>query len=146
MKYKISDILERKGYNLRRAGELIKCSCPFHNDPTPSFVIYPKTNSFYCFGCEVGGGPIQLLKLFGEKIPIDLLMDINKEKTPLKHQTDVSVLFEEKPIKKLRRIVRTIRKRRQQATKPDILNTRILKVVKAYRALERKTDENTTYR
>lgn len=137
MKYKVSDILERKGYNLRRAGELIKCSCPFHNDPTPSFVVYPKTNSFYCFGCEVGGGPLQLLKLFGEKIPVELLMEIDKEKTPLKYKAEAADLFDEKPIKKLRRIVYNIRKRRQQSVQHHVLNTRILNAVKAYRALER---------
>lgn len=137
MAHKVVDILERKGINLKRVGELIKCSCPFHNDPVPSFVIYPKTNSFYCFGCEVGGGPIQLLRLFGEKIPVDLLMDLNKELTFDKYKTQTDAIFEEKPIKKLRRIVYNIRKRRQQVKQPHILNKRILNVAKIYRALER---------
>lgn len=30
--------------------------CPFHNDTHPTnFVLYPETNSFYCFACSVGG-------------------------------------------------------------------------------------------
>jgi DNA primase len=28
--------------------------CPFHNDKSPSLVIYPD-NSFYCFGCTKHG-------------------------------------------------------------------------------------------
>jgi len=31
-----------------------KCSCPFHKEKTPSFVIF-SNNSFYCFGCNKGG-------------------------------------------------------------------------------------------
>jgi len=27
-----------------------KCCCPFHNEKTPSFQYYPKTNTAYCFG------------------------------------------------------------------------------------------------
>lgn len=137
MRHKVTDILERKGVNLKRVGELVKCSCPFHNDPTPSFVVYPKTNSFYCFGCEVGGGPIQLLKLFGEKIPVDLLIELDKELTPSKYKAQADIMFEEKPIKKLRRIVYNIRKRRQQTVQAHVLNKRIRNAAKAYRALER---------
>jgi len=30
--------------------------CPFHNDTHPTnFVLYPETNSFYCFACSLGG-------------------------------------------------------------------------------------------
>lgn len=36
--------------------------CPFHHDvKTPSLVIYPETNSWYCFGCGRGGGIMQFL-------------------------------------------------------------------------------------
>ena len=32
-----------------------KAKCPFHSDTDPSFVVYPETQSFYCFGCKEGG-------------------------------------------------------------------------------------------
>ncbi len=45
--------------SLERAGRLYKCRCPFHQpDRTPSFTVYPDTESFYCFGCQAGGDVI----------------------------------------------------------------------------------------
>lgn len=41
--------------NLKRAGKNLKGLCPFHNEKTPSFTVYPENGSFYCFGCGVGG-------------------------------------------------------------------------------------------
>lgn len=32
--------------------------CPFHKDDTASCRIYPRTNTFYCFGCGAGGNVI----------------------------------------------------------------------------------------
>lgn len=36
------------------------CHCPFHDERTASFKIFDDTNSFYCFGCGVGGNLINL--------------------------------------------------------------------------------------
>ena len=36
--------------------------CPFHNEKTPSFTVYPATQSFYCFGCGAGGDAITFVK------------------------------------------------------------------------------------
>lgn len=41
--------------SLKRAGKNLKGLCPFHNEKTPSFTVYPENGSFYCFGCGVGG-------------------------------------------------------------------------------------------
>ena len=40
---------------LRPSGRRLTGRCPFHDDPTPSFVVYVHNQSFYCFGCDVGG-------------------------------------------------------------------------------------------
>ena len=37
--------------------------CPFHNEKTPSFTVYPDTQSFYCFGCGAGGDAITFIKM-----------------------------------------------------------------------------------
>lgn len=35
--------------------------CPFHEDKSPSFKIYEKSNRFVCFGCGVRGSPIDFV-------------------------------------------------------------------------------------
>lgn len=47
--------------NLKRRGKNLVGLCPFHNEKTPSFNIYPESNSFYCFGCNKGGGVFQFV-------------------------------------------------------------------------------------
>ena len=37
------------------SGELKAIRCPFHDDHSPSLVIYSQTNSYYCYPCGVGG-------------------------------------------------------------------------------------------
>ena len=50
------------GYvSLKRAGSNVKGLCPFHSEKTPSFTVYPSDNSFYCFGCGVGGDQISFI-------------------------------------------------------------------------------------
>ena len=48
---------------LQRAGNLLKCCCPFHSEKTPSCIVYANTQDphFYCFGCHVGGDVITFL-------------------------------------------------------------------------------------
>lgn len=48
--------------NLRRRGKNLVGLCPFHNEKTPSFTVYPKNGSFYCFGCGVGGDVITFVR------------------------------------------------------------------------------------
>lgn len=48
---------------LRRRGRVYTGLCPFHNEKTPSFTVYPDTQSFYCFGCGTGGDAITFIKL-----------------------------------------------------------------------------------
>ena len=48
--------------SLKRAGGNMKGLCPFHSEKTPSFTVYPSDNSFYCFGCGIGGDAITFIK------------------------------------------------------------------------------------
>ena len=47
--------------SLKRAGSNLKGLCPFHSEKTPSFTVYPETQSFYCFGCGAGGDVISFV-------------------------------------------------------------------------------------
>lgn len=48
--------------NLKRRGRNFVGLCPFHNEKTPSFNVYLQSNSFYCFGCGVGGDIITFIE------------------------------------------------------------------------------------
>ncbi len=41
---------------LRKAGRVYKALCPFHQEKTPSFVVFPESGTWRCFGaCGTGG-------------------------------------------------------------------------------------------
>jgi len=59
-----TDIVELVGsyVQLKRKGRLYGGLCPFHSEKTPSFYVYPDTQSFYCFGCQAAGDAISFVK------------------------------------------------------------------------------------
>jgi DNA primase len=40
---------------LKKTGRSYKGLCPFHQEKTPSFVVFPESGNFHCFGCGRGG-------------------------------------------------------------------------------------------
>jgi len=56
-KYPLESIYTGK---LHKTGKVLVGVCPFHQDDTPSFTIYPETNTFFCFGCHESGDSIKL--------------------------------------------------------------------------------------
>ena len=54
----ISEVLALYGVETRHGN---KALCPFHNEKTPSFTVYPNNNSWHCFGCGVGGSAIDFV-------------------------------------------------------------------------------------
>lgn len=49
---------------LRRSGKNFIALCPFHTEKHPSFVVYPDTNSCWCYGCQKGGNTIKFTMQF----------------------------------------------------------------------------------
>lgn len=49
--------------NLHQSGRYWKGKCPLHesDDTSETLVVFPDTNSFYCFSCECGGSVINFL-------------------------------------------------------------------------------------
>ena len=47
---------------LRKSGSRFVGCCPFHQEKTPSFYVFPQTGTFKCFGCGEGGDAISFLQ------------------------------------------------------------------------------------
>jgi hypothetical protein len=45
----------RDGHCLIKAGNRLKCVCPFHDERNASCYVDPKRGVFHCFGCGAGG-------------------------------------------------------------------------------------------
>ena len=54
----VERLVEASGIELKRGGKDLLGRCPFHEDDTASLVVTPGKNLWHCFGCGVGGGPI----------------------------------------------------------------------------------------
>lgn len=54
----VERLVESAGVTLKRAGRDLLGRCPFHEDAEASLVVTPAKNLWHCFGCQVGGGPI----------------------------------------------------------------------------------------
>jgi hypothetical protein len=52
--------LARSKLDFRSAGKNLIALCPFHSEKSPSFYVYPETNTFHCFGCQENGDVIKL--------------------------------------------------------------------------------------
>ena len=73
--------------SLRASGEsTLLGRCPFHQDHTPSFVVYPVTGTFHCFGCRAHGDVISFVRAmehlsFGQALEVlDQLKSLDESK------------------------------------------------------------------
>lgn len=53
----IQNVIDRYGYKSKKGF----ITCPFHSEKTASLRIYTDTNTFYCFGCGMGGDVISFI-------------------------------------------------------------------------------------
>lgn len=84
--------------NIKRNGKICRGLCPFHGEKTPSFTVYPDTQSFYCFGCGEGGDVIRFIcsienldyvdaiKFLADKVGMDLPDDNSYDSTLAKRR------------------------------------------------------------
>ncbi len=54
----VERLVESSGVALKKSGKDWLGKCPFHDDGEPSLVVTPSKNLWHCFGCSLGGGPI----------------------------------------------------------------------------------------
>ena len=51
----IIDLVQGYVPSLKKTGRSFKGLCPFHQEKSPSFVVFPDSQNFHCFGCGKGG-------------------------------------------------------------------------------------------
>ncbi|VVD34563.1 CHC2 zinc finger domain-containing protein [Paraburkholderia dioscoreae] len=54
----VEQLVRAHGIGLVKSGRDWRGRCPFHEDGTPSLVVTPSKNLWHCFGCGLGGGPV----------------------------------------------------------------------------------------
>lgn len=92
----IVQVLLNYGVNLQFHNGLYKALCPFHNEATPSFVVYPETQSWYCYGsCGKGGDVIEFVKLWHKISYKEALKELNLENETYSLRTLQEKLTEE---------------------------------------------------
>jgi len=86
----VERLVEASGIELKKGGKDLLGRCPFHEDATASLVVTPGKNLWHCFGCGIGGGPIDwVMKRQGvsfrhavELLRADAVADLGTPKTP----------------------------------------------------------------
>jgi len=69
----IAEVAERY-ILLRSSGANLRGRCLFHEDHDPSFVVYPESSRFHCFGCGQHGDVITLFMAM-ERVPFRQALD-----------------------------------------------------------------------
>ena len=54
----VERLVEASGVKLTKSGKDLVGKCPFHEDREASLIVTPAKNLWHCFGCGIGGGPI----------------------------------------------------------------------------------------
>ncbi len=54
----VERLVGASGIEMKKSGKDWLGRCPFHEDDTASLVVTPAKNLWHCFGCGIGGGPI----------------------------------------------------------------------------------------
>ena len=55
MRLPFSKLLKADGHSVKKTCGGFMCNCPFHEDGTPSFSIFPTDDYAKCFGCDWKG-------------------------------------------------------------------------------------------
>ena len=65
---------------LRKSGRIYKALCPFHQEKTPSFVVFPDSGTWRCFGACGTGGDIFAFVMKRENVDFREALEILAQK------------------------------------------------------------------
>jgi DNA primase len=68
-----------KTVELKRVGIHLKGLCPFHGEKTPSFIVYPDTNTYCCFGCQEKGDIISFVQKTENLTFVDTVKQLSQD-------------------------------------------------------------------
>jgi len=93
---------------LKKAGRSYKGLCPFHAEKTPSFIVFPDTQSWHCFGACGTGGDVFTFVMRQENLDFTGALSLLAQRAgvSLKPRTEAD-LAEDKRKKRLREINET---------------------------------------
>ena len=127
----IINYLKDKGLHPERSGNIYRLKCPFpdHRDLDPSFMIYPLTETCFCWGCKKWADINTLRELFGDPVQIKIRYDKTKTNTEL-----LKLLNEKK--KDIYSIIVKFRNLRKTYKDTKTLNKRLMRVLDYYHAID----------
>lgn len=80
----ILEMLQEKNIQVKKHGQTYKTLCLFHEETSPSMVVYPQTNTAFCFGCNRYITPKMVADVLGLSYTkllrtesVDVSMDLN---------------------------------------------------------------------
>ncbi|HEX5136022.1 MAG TPA: DNA primase [Planctomycetota bacterium] len=85
----IVDVVSRY-VTLKRSGRNFKGLCPFHEEKTPSFTVFPESRRFKCFGCGEGGGVFSFLMKRGNLRFVEVVEELARDANIPLPQEDAS--------------------------------------------------------
>ncbi|MBA7501171.1 DNA primase [subsurface metagenome] len=59
----IMEVIQEENVELKKSGKNWLGLCPFHEEKTPSFTVYPEKQNFKCFGCNESGDVFKFIEL-----------------------------------------------------------------------------------
>lgn len=74
----VVDVVSRY-VTLRRTGRSFKGLCPFHEEKTPSFHVFPESGRYKCFGCGEGGDVYTFLMKRNNLTFIEVVEELARE-------------------------------------------------------------------
>lgn len=84
----VADITADFGTTLKRAGTIMEACCPFHNEKSASFKVYPNSGTYKCFGCGEWGDAISFTMKVGNKTFPDAIRHLASKYNIAVEETD----------------------------------------------------------
>lgn len=126
----ILEILDVYGIEVKRTGSVYVGLCPFHDDTKPSFVVYPETDSWFCFSENIGGSAVELI----------MRMEGLSRKDAIKKCSELGFSVETSPKRESERIplLSTAARIMRSFLRKHRLDNNVLKIMKEFDSLVEK--------